>query len=189
MKCSSNHVPQQLDSPASTRCGSPAAVEDKEEVFDPANPRLIPGNSVLLSITDIPQYLDKALLALGLHTEARTSFITSVLHSLRPTSFVDIYLRYWLPQFLEHKHIAFRFLPQSAYELAAQLHVSPNPSSVTRIFMLWKGIAPQEKEDWQNASDRALKMEVDEWKQVVGVLSAAKDGLRVLEWGGLEVKY
>ena len=35
-----------------------------------------PGDSVLLPISMIPGYLDEALKALALHTEARTSFIT-----------------------------------------------------------------------------------------------------------------
>jgi hypothetical protein len=51
---------------------------ESDEVFDPSSPDVNPGNSVLLSIDDIPKYLDKALLTLGLHTEARTSFITYV---------------------------------------------------------------------------------------------------------------
>ena len=35
-----------------------------------------PGDSVLLPISKVPDYLDAALKALALHTEARTSFIT-----------------------------------------------------------------------------------------------------------------
>ena len=51
------------------------------EKFDPSNPVLTPHNSVLLRVpNDLTKYLDQALLALGLHTEARTSFITSVFH-------------------------------------------------------------------------------------------------------------
>jgi hypothetical protein len=48
------------------------------EVFDPSRPSVSPGNSILLSIGKVPGYLDVALKALTLHTEARTSFITSV---------------------------------------------------------------------------------------------------------------
>ena len=33
-------------------------------------------DSVLLPVADVTPYLDKALAALGLHVEARTSFIT-----------------------------------------------------------------------------------------------------------------
>jgi hypothetical protein len=48
------------------------------ETFDPSRPSVTPGNSILLPIGKIPGYLDAALKALALHTEARTSFITSV---------------------------------------------------------------------------------------------------------------
>ncbi|KAF8896772.1 hypothetical protein CPB84DRAFT_1928784 [Gymnopilus junonius] len=46
-------------------------------------------NSVVMSFHKITPYLDKALSALGLHTEERTSFIT-----------------YWLPSLLKHKTVA-----------------------------------------------------------------------------------
>ena len=46
------------------------------ETFDPACPSVNPGDSVLLPISKVPAYLDVALKALTLHTEARTSFIT-----------------------------------------------------------------------------------------------------------------
>jgi len=48
------------------------------ETFDPSRPFLNPGDSVLLSIGKVAGYLDAALKALALHTEARTSFITYV---------------------------------------------------------------------------------------------------------------
>ena len=44
--------------------------------FDPAAPIVNPMNSALLTVKEVPQYLDNALLRLGLHIEARTSFIT-----------------------------------------------------------------------------------------------------------------
>ncbi|KAJ7452754.1 hypothetical protein B0H11DRAFT_2161447 [Mycena galericulata] len=93
--------------------------------------RPVPANSVLLSVRDITPYLDKALLALGLHTEARISFIT-----------------YWLPSFLKHTHVALRFVPQAAYEAAARLDVVPAPDVVTRVFMLFKGVSAEELGVW-----------------------------------------
>jgi hypothetical protein len=48
------------------------------EVFDPSRPSVSPVNSILLPIGKVPGYLDAALKALTLHTEARTSFITFV---------------------------------------------------------------------------------------------------------------
>jgi hypothetical protein len=49
------------------------------EAFDPSHPSVSPNESVLLPIGKVPGYLDAALKALSLHTEARNSFITYVL--------------------------------------------------------------------------------------------------------------
>jgi hypothetical protein len=46
------------------------------EAFDPSRPSVSPSDSILLPIGKVPGYLDAALKALALHTEARTSFIT-----------------------------------------------------------------------------------------------------------------
>jgi hypothetical protein len=48
------------------------------EAFDPSHPSVSPDESILLPIGKIPGYLDVALKALSLHTEARNSFITYV---------------------------------------------------------------------------------------------------------------
>ena len=47
--------------------------------FDPSRARLSVDDSVLLPVDEMVAYLDKALAALTLHTEARTSFITCVI--------------------------------------------------------------------------------------------------------------
>jgi hypothetical protein len=44
--------------------------------FSPATCTLTDSDSVILPSTTVPDYLERTLLALGLHTEARTSFIT-----------------------------------------------------------------------------------------------------------------
>jgi hypothetical protein len=51
---------------------------DNVETFDPSHPSVTPGNSILLPIGKVLSYLDATLKALTLHTEACTSFITSV---------------------------------------------------------------------------------------------------------------
>jgi len=48
------------------------------EAFDPSHPAVSPDESVLLPVGKVPGYLDAALKALSLHTEARNSFITLV---------------------------------------------------------------------------------------------------------------
>jgi hypothetical protein len=72
-----------LVTPDASRATTP--VEDIE-TFDPCRPSLNPGDSVLLPIGKIPGYLDVALKALTLHTEARTSFITYA-YSPLPSSY------------------------------------------------------------------------------------------------------
>ncbi|KAF5371803.1 hypothetical protein D9758_003454 [Tetrapyrgos nigripes] len=144
------------------------------DYFDPAHPVITKDDSVVLCIEkNMATYLDKALLKLGLHVEARTSFIT-----------------YWLPSIVKHKYIAIRFLNQSAYERAAPLDVSPKPDVVTRIFMLSRGILEEDIENWAEAMDRATE-DVTRWQDIVGVdESKMLDPklFRVLEWGGMEIK-
>ncbi|KAF8314720.1 hypothetical protein DL93DRAFT_2079861 [Clavulina sp. PMI_390] len=140
-------------------------------------PQLDANNSVLLSISEVPAYLDKALKALDLHVEARTSFIT-----------------YWLPDLLKHQYIALRFVPQKEYEKAAVLDILPTPNVVERIFMLFQGIesALATNPEWVHAKEKA-EADVLFWREVVGLPGEAgelmKDDslFRVLEWGGMEV--
>lgn len=109
---------------------------------------------------------------MGLHTEARTSFIS-----------------YWLSSILKHKYIALRFVPQSVYERAASLTISPQPDVVTRVFMLFRGASEEHLANWSNAQMQAEK-DVAWWVDVVGVdIARAGDValFRVLEWGGMEV--
>ncbi|KAJ7493841.1 hypothetical protein FB451DRAFT_1491323 [Mycena latifolia] len=92
------------DIPISPPASPVIAQADPGESFSPLTCDLSPGNSILLPV-----------LGLGLHTEARTSFIT-----------------YWLPSFLKHRHVALRFVSQAAYETAARLDIMPAPDVVTR---------------------------------------------------------
>jgi len=180
-----------------------------QEYFHPSSSDLSDSDSVLLPLGEVTAYLDQVLCALGLHTEARTSFITYVVAIFSfCITFTDafgaeyahyIHLprshRYWLPSFLRHKHIALRFLPQSAYERAAPLDIVPRPDIVTRVFMLFKGITDDDLPNWENARARVAtggvrSSSVAWWKDVVGVdLDKALDVrlYRALEWGGMEV--
>ncbi|KAG1888813.1 hypothetical protein F4604DRAFT_1950600 [Suillus subluteus] len=100
---------------------SPASKPQPVDTFNPISSSLNDMDSIVIPVDKVTVYLDKLLKVLGLHTEARTSFIT-----------------YWLPSILKHEYIALRFVPQAAYESAASLHISPQPDVVTRIFMLFK---------------------------------------------------
>ncbi|KAJ7584126.1 hypothetical protein C8J56DRAFT_863527 [Mycena floridula] len=147
-------------------------VSPSEIAFKPCSARLTDENSILLAVDSMTPYLDRSLEALGLHTEARTSFIT-----------------YWLPSFLKHQYVALRFVPQVEYEHAAPLTLTPKPDVITRIFMLFQGVKTEKLHQWEGALSRA-KEEVEWWRTVVGVEPEHfhdESLFRVLEWGGMEV--
>jgi len=92
---------------------------------------------------------------------------------------------------LKHHHLALRFVPQASYEQAAPLEISPSPDVITRVFMIFQGVAEEELQGWTAASCRASEA-VAYWRKVVGVdLERALDTnlFRVLEWGGMEVHF
>ena len=70
--------------------------------------------------------------------------------------------------------------------------VSPAPDVITRVFMLFRGVAPGDLGFWEQAAARvAAEDGATFWTNVVGIDSArASDPrlFRVLEWGGMEVK-
>jgi len=162
-------------------------------VFDPSSPQVTPDESILLPAHKIPSYLDDALTALGLHVEARTSFITYVVltHLVYQPFHYSIFFSYWLPSIMKHPHVALRFLPQEHYEAAASMEVTPRPDVVTRIFMVARGLENEEaqREEWVEGSLRASQP-VEIWQKIVGMsLERALDPtvFRVLEWGGMFV--
>ncbi|KAG2079205.1 hypothetical protein BDR04DRAFT_1086348 [Suillus decipiens] len=151
---------------------SPASKPQPVDTFNPISSNLDDMNSIVIPVDKATAYLDESLKVLGLHTEARTSFIS-----------------YWLPYILKHEYIALRFVPQSAYERAASLSISPQPDVVTRVFMLFRGVSKVHLTNWANAQIQAEK-DVACWVDVVGVdVARAGDAalFRVLEWGGMEV--
>jgi hypothetical protein len=42
---------------------------------------------------------------------------------------------------LKHEYVTLRFLSQASHEQAAQIRISPAPDVITRIFMLFRGVA------------------------------------------------
>ncbi|KAG8916549.1 hypothetical protein FRC01_002996, partial [Tulasnella sp. 417] len=166
------------DSPPTSRPPSPRpearlGMLRPREGFVPGTTRCGPHDSVVLSVQDVPPYLEKALFALGFHTEARTSFIT-----------------YWLPSFLKHEYLALRFVAQADFEASAPLYIEPNPDVVTRVFMLFEGIPTERLPDWKEARERS-SADVSMWKGIVGVeegRQSDEDLFRVLEWGGMEAQ-
>ncbi|KAK0454188.1 uncharacterized protein EV420DRAFT_604625 [Desarmillaria tabescens] len=163
--------PSLLPSPPTSLLG--AADSDRTLPFNPLMAELTDSDSVVLPTSETAPYLDKALTALGLHVEARTSFIT-----------------YWLPSILKHEFVALRFLPQTSYEHAAPLDIEPEPDVVTRVFMLFKRVCKDELDEWEGALSRASE-QVEFWRGIIGVdcdMMEDEALFRVLEWGGMEVK-
>ncbi|KAG8703999.1 hypothetical protein FRC08_002519 [Ceratobasidium sp. 394] len=141
--------------------------------FDPSRPIITPANSVVLPLGKVTGYIDDVLMSLGLHTEARCSFIT-----------------YWLPDLQRHSYLALCFLPQVEYEAAAPFSVTPTPDVTTRVFMLFRGVEEDELEAWADATAKANE-DPSLWREIVGVdVEKARNSelFRVLEWGGMEVK-
>jgi ubiquitin C len=100
--------------------------------------------------------------------------------------------RYWLPSLLKHEYVALRFVAQSSYEKAAQMRISPTPDVVTRVFMLFRGVSPDDLGFWAPAAARATAEDgATFWTEIVGVdamRASDRTLFRVLEWGGMEVE-
>ncbi|KAJ7105026.1 hypothetical protein C8R44DRAFT_887031 [Mycena epipterygia] len=121
----------------------------QSESFSTTTCDLTSADSVLLPVNTITPYLDEALRKLDLHTEASMSFVT-----------------YWLPSFLNHTHVALRFVSQAKYERTARLEITSAPDVVARVFMIFKGVAELDVAagEWnKEAGDPAR------WRDVVGV--------------------
>jgi len=73
------------------------------------------------------------------------------------------------------------------------MRISPTPDVVTRVFMLFRGVAPGDLGLWERAAARAAAAAeggATLWAQVVGVdagRASDRELFRVLEWGGMEV--
>jgi len=92
---------------------------------------------------------------------------------------------------MKYPHIALRFVPQTSFDAAAPMVVTPKPDVVTRIFMVARGLNNEEAqhESWKGAVLRASEP-IEHWQAIVGVsLRRAQDAtlFRVLEWGGMFV--
>ena len=100
--------------------------------------------------------------------------------------------RYWLPSLLKHEYIALRFIAQSSYEKAARMRISPTPDVVNRVFMLFRGVRPDDVGLWAPAAARAAADDgATFWSNIVGVdavRASDRNLFRVLEWGGMEVE-
>ena len=97
-------------------------------------------------------FLEEKLEKLGLNFEERNDFIT-----------------YWLPELEENKYNKIRFLTEE-YEEMVKLDIRPEPETVIRVFMIYKGLE----------NDEHIEEQVIEYIQ--------RTGYTVVEWGGAEIK-
>jgi hypothetical protein len=58
---------------------------------------------------------------------------------------------YRLPNLLKHEYITLGFDTQASYEKAAQMRDSPTPDVVTSVFMLFRGLGPDDIGKWAAA--------------------------------------
>ncbi|KAK4687810.1 hypothetical protein P7C73_g2300, partial [Tremellales sp. Uapishka_1] len=159
-------------------------------IFQPARPVLdtTDPSAIALPADKVAMYLDKALRRLGL-----VSSVTIPTHAssdaVQQVEARNSFITYWLPSILKHKYVALRFLPQTVYEPACPLDITPEPDVMTRVFMLFRGI--DSLDPWEEANKRAMDGIID-WRAVVGVADEARQNdtqlFRVLEWGGMEIK-
>lgn len=86
--------------------------------------------------------------------------------------------------------MALTFVPQDLYSESAPLKIAPSPDIVTRVFMLFGKVNPDQLQAWSNSVKKAEE-DVMFWRDVVGVAEREKQedkGLfRVVEWGGMEM--
>jgi len=87
---------------------------------------------------------------------------------LTPQEFNE-FIVYWLPLMNNNKYNLITFAG-IAYEEIAPMHITPNPDSVLRVFMVFKSL------------DSFMEVQPQELK------SFKRKGCAVVEWGGTELK-
>ncbi len=80
------------------------------------------------------------------------------------------FIVYWLPKLEANKYNYIRFLSKEEIEENMPLEITPNPDSVIRVWMSYKGI------------DKPVNVE----KQIIE--TPVRTGFTVVEWGGTEIR-
>ena len=102
---------------------------------------------------DTAKFLEEKLTMLGLTDRETEEFIV-----------------YWLPKLETNKYNYIRFLSKEEIEENMPLEITPNPDSVIRVWMSYKGI------------DKPVNVE----KQIIE--TPVRTGFTVVEWGGTEIR-
>ena len=101
---------------------------------------------------DTAAFLENILAKLGLNEREANEFII-----------------YWLPQMEQNPYNLISF-QSNAYTDSAELEITPNPDSLLRIFMAWRGV------------DEAVEIEPQEFAEFERI------GFTVVEWGGAKIQ-
>ncbi len=119
------------------------------EGHNPNSWTLDAAKSFCVASADAEKFLDNASGRFGLNDRERTDFIS-----------------YWLPALEKNAYTQVQFLDDDTYERYAKMDVSPTPTSVIRLFMIFKGLDAPIATGNPNLS---LKL---------------RKGFCVVEWGG-----
>lgn len=98
------------------------------------------------------EFLEEKLEKLGLNFQERNDFIT-----------------YWLPELEKHKYNKIRFLG-AEYEKLVKLNITPEPDTLIRVFMIFKGL-----EELEEITEQIIE-------------PIQRFGYTVVDWGGAEIK-
>ncbi|HLP53844.1 MAG TPA: hypothetical protein VK151_02405 [Fluviicola sp.] len=105
---------------------------------------------------EVTTFLEEKLTAMGLNDRERTDFIT-----------------FWGPRMVQSGKSFVQFLFNEAYDAIATISVSPQPTSIFRVYMLF---TPLENTVELNPVPQEIK-------------SVDREGFTLIEWGGSEINY
>lgn len=119
------------------------------EGVNPKSWSIDPAQAFCVESAQVEQFLDGAAGRFGLNDRERTDFIS-----------------YWLPALEKNRHSLVQFLDDQTYERFAKMDVTPTPTSVIRLFMVFKAVDAPVPTGNPNLSLKFRK------------------GFTVVEWGG-----
>lgn len=110
-------------------------------------------NGFIVSKEDLIPFLEEKLVILGLNARESNEFII-----------------YWLPRLQKNKYNLIRFATKEEIEKEMPLNITPEPETLIRVFMEFKGV------------DKNVTINEQELNKV------ERNGYTVVEWGGSEQK-
>ena len=135
--------------------------ETKPKAFQIFDNFLHNHNFYCFSSKDICIQLDKILMKKGMNCNERQDFIT-----------------FWLPELISKSNVIISFLPFEIYDSFANLKISPKPSKIIRIFMLFKPVDFQSNS--QNFRDYIIEENIERENY---------NNTLVVEWGAMNLEY